>query len=529
MSRNSAARRRRKTPTEESAAKRLKPVDLAQHSDVIDSDDDSSSSSDEKASFSSFEEEEDLATRKVRLAKEYLQRLERQPEEDASSSSSGDDDDDESDASDRLGRRLQRQRLKQQGTWQRNVADKVEARISKLSHTVLTNVHTTTTSQTAWGDARHVQLLRGHDLTPTAVALYQDGTRALSGAKDHSVLLWDVERGQKLATLCPHWRHRHQTTNHHHRTAGQVLAVAAAEPYVAVGSRDGLVRIFDVRANHHQQQHLVQEFRGHKGAVTDLCFRPHSLQLFSASEDRCIRHYNLQEMMYMETLYGHQFAVTAMDCPVKERPVSVGRDRTARAWKLAQDTHLIFRGGSRIQNAESISMIKDDWFITGHEDGNLSLWFSEKKKAVAVQPAAHGTTSNGLGRGVVSVRALYGSDVCATGSCDGYLRLWKVKTGSTTAERGLTPLSAQIPLDGYLNSIAWGPKARFAVVAQGQEHRLGRWNPVKGAKNRLAIVKLYSEDIIGNQDDDDEEEEKNEEAPSESDGDESSSSGDEPS
>ena len=50
-----------------------------------------------------------------------------------------------------------------------------------------------------------------------------------------------------------------------------------------------------------------------------------------------------------------------------------------------------------------------------------------------------------------------------------------------------------IPLDGYLNSIALGPRGRFAVVAKGQEHRLGRWNPVQGATNRLAIVKLFTE------------------------------------
>lgn len=497
MSRNSA-KRRKAGPVEESAAKRVKPVDLDQQIDSEDEDE----SENEHYSSNDEEEREDLATRKVRIAKEYLQRIEK---EESESESDASDEDDQDVGDDRIGRRLQRQRLKREGTFEREVANKLEKRVKALEAKVDTTTSTASASQ-AWVEAGNVQLLRGHDLTPTSVALFRDGERAVSGAKDHSVLLWDIEHTKKLSILCPHWRKEKDGADR--RTAGQVLAVACSDDgrYAAVGSRDSLVRIFDIRA-----EKMIQEFKGHKGPVTDLAFRTNSLQLFSASEDRCIRHYNLQEMMYMETLYGHQFGVTSIDCHHKERPVSVGRDRTARAWKLAEDTHLIYRGGSRVQSVESVSLIKDDWFLTGHEDGNLSLWYTEKKKTVAVQPAAHGATAEGLGRGVVSVRSLYGSDVCATGSNDGYLRLWKVQTGTSNSERGLTPLEAKIPLDGFINSIAMGPKARFAVVAKGQEHRLGRWNPVKRAKNRLAIVSLYTDEVPDDEGDDEsihEEEEK---------------------
>lgn len=194
----------------------------------------------------------------------------------------------------------------------------------------------------------------------------------------------------------------------------------------------------------------------------------------------------------METLYGHQFGVTGIDCHRKERPISVGRDRTARAWKLQEDTHLIFRGGGRLSPADCVSVIKDDWFLTGHENGQLSLWMTEKKKAVAAIEYAHGKIndlSGGQGNGVGSISALKGSDVACTGSHDGYLRFWKVKTGQTVEERGLEPLS-HIPIHGYINDIAVGPKTKFCVVAVGQEPRLGRWSRVSKAKNRLAIVKL---------------------------------------
>jgi len=326
------------------------------------------------------------------------------------------------------------------------------------------------------------------------VALQSDGSRAISGSKDHSVILWDVETAHRLTNLCKHWKKDGNVG----RSAGQVLTVACSDDgrYAAVGCRDATVRIFDIRSK--SASNLVKTFEGHKNAVTSLCFRTNTYQLFSASQDRCIRHYNLDEMLYIETLYGHQFAVTDIDCYGCERPISVGRDRTARAWKLAQDTHLIFRGGGRIQAAQSVSVIKDDWFLTGHEDGHLSLWFIDKKRAVQVFENAHGL-EDGLGRGVVSVSSVQGSDVAATGSNDGYLRFWNVQTG---AERGLEPLG-KIPVHGYINDIAFGPKAKFCVLAVGQEHRLGRWNRIPRAKNRIAIVKLQTSDVEEADNDDD--------------------------
>jgi ribosomal RNA-processing protein 9 len=211
-------------------------------------------------------------------------------------------------------------------------------------------------------------------------------------------------------------------------------------------------------------------------------------------------------MVYLETLYGHQFGVTGIDCHRKDRPISVGDDRTARAWKLAEDSHLIFRGGAKVQAADCVSIVNEDWFLTGHQDGNVSLWFTEKKKAVSSVVLAHGAESEGtgrVGRGIASVACLRMGDVAASGSYDGLLRLWKVQTGRATGERGLSPL-AEVPVNGHINSIVFGPKAKFCVLAVGQEHRLGRWNRIKKAQNRVVVVKLHDEnrfDHDGNESD----------------------------
>ena len=64
-------------------------------------------------------------------------------------------------------------------------------------------------------------------------------------------------------------------------------------------------------------------------------------------------------------------------------------------------------------------------------------------------------------------------------------------TGQTLDSRGMEALN-EIPLVGFVNDIAVGPKARFCVVASGQEPRLGRWNRIAKAKNRFGIIRLRS-------------------------------------
>eukprot|EP00522_Entomoneis_paludosa_P016318 CAMPEP_0172444308 /NCGR_PEP_ID=MMETSP1065-20121228/4367_1 /TAXON_ID=265537 /ORGANISM="Amphiprora paludosa, Strain CCMP125" /LENGTH=518 /DNA_ID=CAMNT_0013194791 /DNA_START=16 /DNA_END=1572 /DNA_ORIENTATION=- len=480
-------------------------LDLAD--EIIDSDE--SSVNDEGSVGSSSESETDLASKKVRMAREYLERVEAGEDE---SSDDGVDGEEEEDDGDVVARKLRDRRLEQTGTLERQLADKVSQRVGEIHDALDESTKDQSSAKAAEEDAEreakawvasgNTELWRGHDLTPTCVALRSDGSRAISGSKDHSVLLWDVETSQKISFLCPHWKKQSTAEEGPSRTSGQVLSVACSDDgrYAAVGSRDAVVRIFDIRiaangSNAAQPPNLVKEFHGHKGAITGLCFQYNAPQLFSASEDRCIRSYNTDEMVHLETLYGHQLGVTGIDCYQKELPVSVGRDRTARAWKLAEDTHMIYRGGSLLQPAESVSIVKDGWFLTGHEDGQLSLWSTEKKKPVFSLSETHGKTAEDINRSVVSVAASKRSDLALTGSSDGYVRLWRIRTAASKAEgRDILEIEQKIPIHGYVNSIAIGPQAKFALLAVGNEHRSGRWNPVKRAKNRLAMVDLSPSD-----------------------------------
>ena len=447
--------------------------------EIIDSDDESSiqsndmdgkdSDGDDDDDDRDDEEKETVEEKRIRLAKQYLAKMKQAELEDEHSSdddnsSDGDSSDDDErahidhdhklDESEKLSKRLERERLKKQGILERLLAKKIKTSIHQKWDTIMDKVQqhqSNPQSQAkAWVQHNQYKLCRGHDLTPTCVALHvPSGSVAYSASKDNSIIMWDIETQSKLQTIVQKWNPKKCDYT---RNSGEVLAMAASDDgrFLAVGGRDATVKIYDVRQKRlatttaadnkntsdspnsdFEIRGIATTFEGHKGPVTALAFRSKSLQLFSGSNDRCIRHYNLQELAYIETLYGHQAPVTGISCygARQEVPFSVGRDRTARAWKISEETHLIFRGGAKLSSADCISSIKDDWFLTGHDDGVLNLWTMTKKKAAGTEMSAHGCYGNnqsGIPRGICCVDSIRGSDLAVTGSNDGYLRFWNV-------------------------------------------------------------------------------------------------------
>ena len=79
------------------------------------------------------------------------------------------------------------------------------------------------------------------------------------------------------------------------------LAVCHDGALLASAGADKHVHIWDVRT----PAAYVQAFPGHRDAVTCLAFRPGSRTLFSGSLDRCVKVWSLDDMAYVDTLYGH--------------------------------------------------------------------------------------------------------------------------------------------------------------------------------------------------------------------------------
>lgn len=447
--------------------------------DDVDSDEVEDKGGSESSDDDSVDVRESAEQKRRRLAKEYLASL----EADASSSSGEEEDEDNnmnsSSSANRgqaISSRLRKERLDAGGRYFRD-----------LSNTALAN------AQAIESAPRHV--LGGHDLSVTSVALSSDETFVVSGSKDNSVLRWDVETQQKTV-LRAKWRR--DTHFEKQASDGEILSVAVSSDgrYTVSGGRDNIIRVYDAR----QANAEVKALSGHRDAVTSLAFRRESYSLFSGSLDRCVKHWDLSEMGYLETLFGHQDGVTGVDCWSKEEPISASSDRTVRKWKVVDESHLVFRGHK--SSVDSVQLLTEDTFITGGQEGALHLWKETQKKPLLSAHAAHGMESGTSNPNwISSVASVKMSNLAASGSNDGYVRLW-----SASAESRQLKQVASIAAEGFVNSIAMSP--RLIVLGMGREHRWGRWWCTPGNKNKVVIMRFPTDlEVRGHNDEGSEESE----------------------
>jgi ribosomal RNA-processing protein 9 len=389
--------------------------------------------------------EETVDETRLRLAKKYLETVKHETQ-----TAEDEGDDAFTFNQDAIAHRLQQDVSEAKGRQYRRVADKVAA---------------------ALPTAGEPRFLRGHKLAVTAVALSGDDSLCFSASKDGQVLQWDVESGAK-SRIFP-LEEKHGPTVH-------ALAASQDGKFVAIGGKDCLVHVYDVR-----QRSIATSFKGHRDAVSCLAFRRGTHQLFSGSLDRTIKSWNLDEMCYVESLFGHQDQITGLCSLMRERCISSSRDRTNRLWKIVEESHLILRGHTA--SIDCVAMSTEDLYCSGSQDGGFSLWSVHKKKPTTMKKPAHGRDANGVANWVASCAAMAYTDLVASGSCDGAVKLWKCSNENATLEE-----VGQVALKGYVNALAFASSGRFLAAGVGQEHRLGRWKRLPDSKNGLALIPLVA-------------------------------------
>lgn len=393
--------------------------------------------------------EETAQDKKVRLAKLYLAEIEREERERAER---------EVIDKDAIAHRLKEDYLEQSGKLKKTVADNYVG-----------------------FDSNGMQFLRckEHKLAITCLVISPDNKFIYSGSKDSGIVKWSLTDRRKINCI-PRIQKGSKNSDNGHTETVLCIAISSDNHFLASGGENRAIHIWHPDTLGH-----LHVFRGHNGSVSGLAFRKGTHQLFSVSTDKAVKIWSLDEMTYVESLFGHQAGITSVDVLSRERAVtSGGRDHTVRIWKVVEESQLIYNG--HIGSIDAVKLINEEHFLSCGDDGQLCVWGTKKKKPLCTVEFAHGIAAqNKEPNWISSISTLTNTDLVASGSQDGYVKLWKCDNGF----RSLSPI-LNIPVVGFINAMAFTSDGDYLIVGVGQEHRLGRWWKIREAKNGILVIPL---------------------------------------
>jgi WD40 repeat protein len=156
------------------------------------------------------------------------------------------------------------------------------------------------------------------------IAVDHEGKRALTGSFGNSLILWDIEKKKRRATLKGH-------------TEGvNSVAFSPNRSYAVSGSLDNTIRLWnlDYRTSSVQSEH-------HSDAVTSLSISSDGSYILSGSMDETVRLWGMSySYLSCEKILDHGGPVTSV-CfsPDSQYALSASTDRTIKLWRFFWDMH----------------------------------------------------------------------------------------------------------------------------------------------------------------------------------------------
>ncbi|XP_017785222.1 PREDICTED: U3 small nucleolar RNA-interacting protein 2-like [Nicrophorus vespilloides] len=318
---------------------------------------------------------------------------------------------------------------------------------------------------------------REHKTSITCICVSSNNKYIFSGSKDGAIVKWSLEKRSKEGSLPFAYKEDGKEIKGHSRGILSI-AISSDNKYLAVGDETMYIQIWDPQKLKH-----IHTLKGHQSSVTAIKFKLRSNTLYSASKDKIVKVWDLDEMAYVESVFGHTDAITAIDVLSADRVITAGgRDNTLRIWKFCEETQLIYKGHNG--SIDCVVIIDEGHFASGGDDGQICVWRIGRKRPVYAVKDAHGVNqTNGESFWITSLASFINSDLLASGSEDGYLRLWRLEKGFNNVT-----MLRKIQIVGVVNDLKFTNDGKCLLAGVGKEHRFGRWTVKKSAKNSVVLI-----------------------------------------
>ncbi len=306
-----------------------------------------------------------------------------------------------------------------------------------------------------------------------AVSLNSSGQLLAIGCANGEVLLWRMSDGKLLSHFQAHYG------------PAQTLAFSPTMDWLATGSNDRTIKLWEINPNRRESVRCLQTLEGHEEWVWSVAFSPDGQFLVSGSSDRTIKLWEIPSGNCLQTLEEHQNTIRAVAfSPDGQFLATSGGDMTIRIWQFFGDK------------------LKCVQVLTGHQGWVQALHFSPNSRLLASAsedktlkiweinraPATPGSclkTLRGHSEWVWSVVFSPDGTQLASSGADRLVKLWDVSSGqcfrTLHGHTGLVRALVFSPNGRILVSGSGDKTARLWEIATGQPFKTlqGYSNPVR--------------------------------------------------
>jgi WD40 repeat protein len=246
-------------------------------------------------------------------------------------------------------------------------------------------------------------ILQGHTDFVCSVAITSDNKYVVSGSRDKTVRVWNLDKKTQKAVL------------QGHTDFVCSVAITSDNKHVVSGSSDKTVRMWNL--DEKTQEAVLQ---GHTDSVLSVAVTSDNKYIVSGSLDNTVKVWNLKNKTQEAVLQGHTSSVLSVAITSDNKyVVSSSFDKIVRVWDLDNKTQETLLQG-HTDSVWSIAITNDNKYVVyGSENKTVGVWNLKNK------------TQEGVLEGhlceVIYAGITQDSKYAVSGSSDGIVKVWDLK------------------------------------------------------------------------------------------------------
>jgi WD40 repeat protein len=222
--------------------------------------------------------------------------------------------------------------------------------------------------------------LEGHRDKVNSVEFSPNGAQLVSGSEDWSIRIWDMRMNEVISILRSHGHPVAAVTTQSHAVTS--VAFSPDGRQVVSGSRDRTVRIWDVQST--KQITLLQ---GHHGPVLSVSFSPDGAFVASGSRDRTIRFWDMQTLPLSVDLPDdpNSEPTHALVISLNGARLVSTAGKFGRVWDMQTGQEVAILDG-HTHTIWVVAFSPDSnglWIVAGSDDRTVRVWYTQTGQELA--------------------------------------------------------------------------------------------------------------------------------------------------